>query len=69
MKIFFFYWSVLSVDVDDKHATELLQDIIELWLNIRGFSIAGSWMEQYKKACATSTKSQPGLCKGFKKQN
>lgn len=63
-----FYWSVLSVDVDDRYLTELLQDIVQLWLNIRGYSIAGSWMEQYKQTSGKSAKSRPGLRKGLKKR-
>lgn len=37
-----FYWSMLSIDIDTEHnASLLLKEIVELWLTIRGFSIAG----------------------------
>ena len=34
-----FYWSLVSVDCDG--STELLTEILALWVTIRGFSIAG----------------------------
>ena len=37
-------------DIDDViHAEALLTKIINLWITIRGFSIAASWMAEYKK--------------------
>ena len=37
---------MLSADIgDEEESVELLRDIVELWLTIRGFSIAGQWME------------------------
>ncbi len=58
-----FYWSMLSVDLDCK---EILKDVVTLWLNIRGFSVTGSWVEQHKKIVGT-TKSKPRLRAGLKK--
>ena len=41
-----FYWAMQSVDIDNnEHSAELLYHIIELWVTIRGFSIAASWLE------------------------
>lgn len=62
-----FHWSMLSIDLDDEESPEVLNDIITLWINIRGFSITGSWAEQQKKLSDTATKSKPGLRKGLKK--
>ena len=46
-----FYWTMLSTDIDDEQdSMELLREIIELWLTIRGHSIAGQWMEIYKRS-------------------
>lgn len=45
-----FFWSMLSVDISDPDtAYELLQDVATLWITIRGFSLAGAWMEKYKE--------------------
>ncbi len=44
-----FYWCVLSQDIDDEQSQELLREIIKLWVTIRGFSMATSWMETYKQ--------------------
>ena len=42
-----FYWSLLSIDIDtEDNAVLLLKEIVELWLTIRGFSIAGQWLQE-----------------------
>ena len=40
--------------------------IVELWLTIRGFSIAGQWMEIYKKCSSRTTKKSKSLRKTLK---
>ncbi len=38
-----FYWTLLSQDIDEpKDAELLLEEIIRLWVTVRGYSIAGS---------------------------
>ena len=62
------YWSLLSVDIESSSdADELLKEIIELWLTIRGFSIAGQLMEVYKKKSRKTTKKSKGLRKTLKR--
>ncbi len=61
-----FYWSMLSVDLDEDECKEILKDVVTLWLNIRGFSVTGSWVEQHKRIAGT-TKSKPSLRAGLKK--
>jgi len=48
---------VSSKDIDD-HETSitLLKEIITLWITIRGFSLAASWLESYKKNSKRETK-------------
>ena len=59
-----FFWSMLSIDISDPDAAlELLQDVAKLWITIRGFSIAGAWMEQYKKEKKKSVKRTKALRK------
>ena len=57
-----FFWTMLSVDIDgEEQVVNLLKEIIGLWVTIRGFSIAGTWMEllQYLHATkGTSIKNQ-----------
>lgn len=54
-----FLWTILSVDINDEEdARELLQEIVELWITIRGFSTTSSWLEQYKRAKEKTTKKQ-----------
>ena len=39
-----FYWSRLSADADEEDAQTLLKMVVELWVTIRGFAFASSWM-------------------------
>ena len=46
-----FLWDMLAVDIRDQdHSSELLELLIELWITTRGFSLASSWLEEYKQA-------------------
>ena len=61
-------WSELSIDIPNAdEANELLQHVIELWITIRGHSMGGAWMEQFKKENQKSVKKKKGLLKGIKK--
>ena len=37
-----FYWSMISVDLDEDIGQALLAEIAQLWLTVRGFSTAGA---------------------------
>ena len=37
---------MVSVDIANEHTIQLLKEIIGLWVTIRGFSIAGTWLER-----------------------
>lgn len=63
-----FYWSIISINIEDEdECMELLKHIIELWLNIRGFSVSKAWMENYKHALSVTTKQKKSLRKELKK--
>ncbi len=50
-----FYWTLLSVDISSEcQAVKVLKEIIGLWVNIRGFSIANSWLAKYSKTAPTT---------------
>ena len=54
-----FYWTLISQDIEkEDHAIELLLDIADMWVKIRGFSLASSWLEEYKEKTRAS-KSRP----------
>ena len=40
-----FYWSVIANDLDEDVGQELLVEIVQLWLTVRGFSTAGAFVE------------------------
>ena len=62
-----YHWSSIAYELDDDITQLLLKEIVQLWLNIRGFSTAGSFVEQYKQCHNKSTKKSVGLRKGLKR--
>ncbi len=65
-----FHWSMQSVDIPcEDDCKELLSNIIELWLTIRGFSLAKTWLEQYKQEARTTSKKAAGLRRGLKRKS
>ena len=58
---------MLSTDVQDENTgQDLLREIVELWLTIRGFSVAREWMEMYKRCSSKTTKKSKPLRKVLK---
>ena len=58
----------LSVDIEcEAQATKLLKEIIGTWLTMRGYSIAGTWIEQYLQANKKG-KSKKGLLTELKRK-
>ena len=41
-----FNWTLISQDLDSYEGQKLLYKIVRLWVTIRGFSIASTWMKQ-----------------------
>ena len=61
-----FYWALLSQDINDQQSSEsLLTEIVTLWVTIRGFSLAASWMEAYKRSKQKTTEKATGLRKSI----
>ncbi len=59
-----FHWTILSQEIDDPHdSEELLNEIVRLWVTVRGFSITASWMESYKKKEKRTVQKSTGLRK------
>ena len=59
-----FYWTLISQDIDDEeHAIELLQDIADMWITVRGFSLASTWLEECKHSKKTKVSKSKGLRK------
>ena len=62
-----FHWTFVGMDVEDEdNNLELLEHIVHLWVNIRGFSISKAWMEEYKAALAITTQKKKSLRKQLK---
>ncbi len=45
-----YHWSSIAVELDNDIAQLLLKEIVQLWLNIRGFSAAGLFVERFKQS-------------------
>ena len=58
-----FFWSILSAEWEEKEEQALLSMVIELWITIRGFSFARSFLEMYKQANKKSVQKSKGLRK------
>ena len=59
-----FFWTIIALDIEsEEHSQELLQETVQLWTTIRGFSIASTWLEVYKRATKMTTAKSTGLRK------
>ena len=58
-----FIWYIICADWDEHISQFLLQSMIKEWVKIRGFSLAGAWVEKYKAANKKSTQKTKGLRK------
>ena len=67
--ILFSWIFVLGEVYEPDESTELLREVIELWLTIRGFSAAGAWMEYYKQNKKVTLKGKSGLRKELVKNH
>lgn len=62
------HWNYLLGQVealDDDESDELLGEMVDIWVKIRGHSFTSGWVEQYQLATKKSTK-QKGLRKSLK---
>lgn len=58
-----FHWSIVSGDWEEEEAEQLLKQIVNLYVTIRGFAFAKAWVEQYKSSTKTSLQKSKGLRK------
>lgn len=58
------HWTILSACIESEDdAVELLREIVQLCVTIRGFSMAASYLELYKSEKRETTKKSHGLRK------
>lgn len=61
-----FWWAIVAIDVgDETEDADLLHEIVNSWVTIRGFSMTSNWLEQYKLAKKKSVKKTKSLRKGL----
>ena len=58
-----FQWCIMTAGAKDGDATLLLHMIVELYITLRGFSFAASFIEQYKKATKRVLQKGKGIRK------
>ena len=59
-----FYWLIVTADfeIDDNEVHGiLLEKIVELYITVRGFSLASGWLEWYKQLMKQSTQRTKSL--------
>ena len=61
------YWSDSTNEADCSVRDELLIDIVSLYVTIRGFSLAASWLEQYKREKSVRVAKSKALRKSINK--
>ena len=56
-------WNALTEDKDfaEEDKDHLFEEIISLWITIRGFSPAATWLETYKQSIAKNTKKTKSI--------
>jgi len=58
-----FYWDLIADFQNESDSLQLLQEAINLWHTIRGFSVASKLFEDYKKAAKTNVGGKKGTRK------
>ena len=55
--------SILTANRSDDVATTILEMVVDLWITVRGFSLAGAWVEEYKITQKKTTQKSKALRK------
>ena len=58
-----FAWSMVTLDLSNEDSCLLLASVVELWVTIRGLSMASRLVEEYKEALQMTTKGKKSLRK------
>ena len=58
-----FFWSLVSANWEEGESQALLEQIIDHYITVRGFSFASGWMEKYKQAQKKGTQKSKGIRK------
>ena len=63
-----FLWDIISTNWEENVASLLLNQMVQLWIQIRGFSYASAWVEMYKVTHKKTTQKSKGLRKELQTQ-
>ena len=56
-----FHRSIVACDWEEEETEALLQQVVKMWVTMRGFSYASAWVEKFKTASAKSLQKSKGL--------
>ncbi len=57
-----FWWSMLAISIAEEDASaELLNNLISMWVTVRGFAVVSNWLEQYNISQKQSIKKSKRL--------
>jgi hypothetical protein len=57
-----FHWCIVAADFGEEEEKTLLDMIMDLWINIRGFSFVSGRIEQYKQSNKKNLQKSKALC-------
>ena len=63
-----FLWDIISTNWEENVASLLLNQMVQLWIQIRRFSYASAWVEMYKVTHKKTTQKSKGLRKELQTQ-
>ncbi len=58
-----FNWTIVAAEWEEEAEKTLLKQICDLWITIRGFSFATSWLEMYKQTQKKTVQKSKGVRK------
>ena len=56
-----FHWEMVCANWEEEESRALFAMVVNLWVTMRGFAFASSWMELYKQTSKKSTQKSKGL--------
>ena len=58
-----FFWSLVSAGWEEEEGQALLEQKVDHYVTVRGFSFASGWIEKYKQAQKKSIQNAKGIRK------
>ena len=56
-----FHWEMACANCEEEESKTLFAMVVDLWVTMRGFAYASSWMELYKQTSKKAVQKSKGL--------